>query len=93
LRWKRNDLCREPTAMSRGTDIVLFGLDGARELQNAVLNKRNERADYTPAWWRIEESLRDYFEVPSELPPDLLTLLSKLDAVEGSYALHRFDDG
>ena len=83
----------EPTAMSRGTDIVLFGLDGARGLQNAVLNMRNERANYTAAWWRIGESLRDYFEVPSELPPDLLTLLSKLDAVEGSYALHRFDDG
>jgi hypothetical protein len=54
---------------------------------------QNERADHTPVWWRIGESLRDYFEVPSELPPDLLTLLSKLDAVEGSYALHRLVDG
>jgi len=54
---------------------------------------RNERADYAPAWWQIGESLRHYFEVPSELPPDLLTLLNKLETVEGSHALHRFDDG
>lgn len=79
--------------MSRGTDIVILGLDGCVRMQNAVRKMRNERADYGPAWWRIGESLRHYFEVPSELPPDLLTLLSKLEAVEGSYALHRFDDG
>ena len=84
----------EPAAISRGTDIVPLGLDGCvRGIQNAVLKMQNERADYAPAWWRIGESLRYYFEVPSELPPDLLTLLNKLETVEGSHALRRFDDG
>ena len=84
----------QPATISRGTDMVLLGLDRCvRGMRNAVLNMRNERADYATAWWRIGESLRHYFEVPSELPPDLLTLLNKLEAVEGSHALHRFDDG
>jgi hypothetical protein len=47
----------------------------------------NERAEYYPAWWRIGESLRDCFEVPTELPPKLLTLVKKLDAIEGDYLL------
>jgi hypothetical protein len=46
-----------------------------------------ERVDYRPAWWRIGESLRDYFQVPTELPPKLLTLVRKLDAIEGNYLL------
>ena len=45
----------------------------------------NERAEYYPAWRRIGESLRDYFDVPTELPPRLLTLVRKLDAIEGKY--------
>jgi hypothetical protein len=64
-----------------------------REGRNAVLNMRNECADHVPAWWPIGEKLRDYFEVPAELPPKLLTLLSKLDAAEGSCLLLHFDDG
>jgi hypothetical protein len=46
-----------------------------------------ERAEYCPAWWRIGESLRDYFPVPTDLPPKLLTLVRKLDVIEGNYLL------
>jgi hypothetical protein len=48
-----------------------------------------ERAEYYPAWWRIGESLRDYFQVPTELPPKLLTLIRKLDAIEDQRAANK----
>jgi hypothetical protein len=51
-----------------------------------VLNMPSERAEER-AWWRIGESLRDYFEIPTELPPKLLTLVRQLDAIEGNYLL------
>ena len=59
--------------------------------QNAVLNMPNERAQHEPAWWLIGQSLREYYEAPTELPPKLLTLVRKLDAIEGQY-LFRFLD-
>jgi hypothetical protein len=60
--------------------------------KNAMLKMPNERAEYhEPAWWRIGQSLREYFEVPAELPPKLLTLVGKLDAIEGSYLLRYLD--
>ena len=49
----------------------------------AMLNMPNEGAE--PAWWLIRESLRDYYQVPTELPPELVTLVWKLDAIEGNY--------
>ena len=47
-------------------------------------------AQFEPvAWWwtrnRIGRDLKELYEVPKELPPKLLTLVSKLDAVEGNY--------
>ena len=40
------------------------------------------------AWWLdikgVGESLRDRYEVPKELPPKLLKLVRKLDAIEGN---------
>ena len=51
----------------------------------------NERAEYYSAWWRIGDSLRDCFEVPTEFPPNLLTLVKKLDAIEGKYLLRHSD--
>jgi hypothetical protein len=60
--------------------------------KNAMLKMPNERAEYhEPAWSRIGQSLREYFEVPAELPPKLLTLVGKLDAIEGSYLLRYLD--
>ena len=46
-----------------------------------------QSAQYEPvAWWwtrnRIGQALRELYEVPKELPPKLLTLVRKLDAVE-----------
>jgi hypothetical protein len=46
-------------------------------------------AQYEPfAWWlareRIGQDLRERYRVPKELPPRLLTIVSKLDVVEGS---------
>ena len=39
------------------------------------------------AWWLdlkgVGESLRERYEVPQELPPKLLKLVTKLDAIEG----------
>jgi hypothetical protein len=47
-------------------------------------------AQYEPvAWWwtrnRIGQALRELYEVPKELPPKLLALVTKLDAVEGNH--------
>jgi hypothetical protein len=46
---------------------------------------RKDCAHYEPvAWWftrsRLGRSLRKRYEVPSDLPPKLLTLIRKLDA-------------
>jgi len=42
-------------------------------------------------WWfvmaRIGQGLRGHYKVPTELPPKLLALLVKLDAIEGNYLL------
>jgi hypothetical protein len=42
-------------------------------------------------WWfvmaRIGQGLRERYEVPTELPPKLLALLVKLDAIEGNSLL------
>jgi len=47
------------------------------------------RADYEPlAWWltrgRIGQDLRQRYSLPEELPPRLLRLAKKLDAVLGN---------
>jgi hypothetical protein len=52
----------------------------------------NARAQYEPvAWWftrrRIERSLSERYQVSKELPPNLLTLVGKLDALEGNQLL------
>ena len=40
------------------------------------------------AWWwarkQIGRDLKERYEVPKDLPPELLTLVRKLDAVEGN---------
>ena len=46
-------------------------------------------ADYEPfAWWLAREGigrdLRERYAVSEELPPSLITLVKKLDAVEGN---------
>jgi hypothetical protein len=44
------------------------------------------------AWWldaeRVGQSLRERYQVPEELPPKLLKLVRKLDAIEGNQLLH-----
>ena len=43
------------------------------------------------AWWldaeRVGQSLRERYQVPKELPPKLLKLVRKLDAIEGNQLL------
>jgi hypothetical protein len=43
------------------------------------------------AWWLdvkgVGESLRERYQVPEELPPKLLKLITKLDTIEGSQLL------
>jgi hypothetical protein len=62
-----------------------------------VPNMLKERAQHKPVvacWHAIEgvgRSLREYYAVPTELPPYLLRLVSKLDATEGNYSL-RFSE-
>jgi hypothetical protein len=51
---------------------------------------------YEPvAWWftraRLGRALRGRYEVPAELPAELLTLVRKLDAIEGDQLLRRED--
>jgi hypothetical protein len=46
-------------------------------------------AQFEPvAWWwtrnKIGRDLRELYEVPKELPPKLLAVVTKLDAVEGN---------
>jgi hypothetical protein len=48
-----------------------------------------QRAQFEPyAWWwtrnEIGQGLRKLYEVPKELPPKLLALVRKLDAVESN---------
>jgi hypothetical protein len=50
--------------------------------------KENAQYEYEPfAWWltreRIGQDLRERYAVAQELPPRLLALVRKLDAVEG----------
>ena len=49
-----------------------------------------QQAQYEPvAWWwtrhEIGHDLRERYDVPKDLPPKLLALVSKLDAIEGNY--------
>jgi hypothetical protein len=51
-----------------------------------------QSAQFQPvAWWwtrnQIGRELRELHEVPKELPPKLLALVRKLDAIEGNYLL------
>jgi hypothetical protein len=53
------------------------------------LAKQCAQFEYEPfAWWltreRIGRDLRELYAVAQELPPHLLALLKKLDAVEGN---------
>jgi hypothetical protein len=52
----------------------------------------NVRARFEPvAWWftreKIGRGLRERYQVPEELPPSVLTLVRKLDALEGNHLL------
>ena len=51
--------------------------------------KENAQFEYEPfAWWltreRIGQDLRERYAVAQELPPRLLALVRKIDAVEGN---------
>ena len=51
--------------------------------------KENAQYEYEPfAWWlareQIGQDLRERYAVAEELPPRLLTLVKKLDAVQGN---------
>ena len=51
--------------------------------------KERAQYEYEPfAWWltreRIGQNLRERYSVAQELPPRLLALVRKLDAVEGN---------
>ena len=51
--------------------------------------KENAQYEYEPfAWWlareRIGQVLRERYSADQELPPRLLTLVKKLDVVEGN---------
>ena len=39
------------------------------------------------AWSQIGRDLREHYAVLKDLPPKLLTLIRKLDAIEGKYLL------
>ena len=52
----------------------------------------NARARFEPvAWWftreKIGRDLRERYQAPEELPPSVLTLVRKLDALEGNHLL------
>ena len=54
----------------------------------------NDRSPYEASAWvltreRIGWSLRERYRIPKELPPSLLTLVRKLDAVEGNLLLRK----
>ena len=58
--------------------------------QRAVPDMPRESAQFEPvAWWwarhEIGSDLRKRYEVPKDMPPKLLALVSKIDAVEGNY--------
>lgn len=60
------------------------------EGQRAVPDMPRESAQFEPvAWWwarrEIGRDLRERYEVSKYLPPKLLALVRKLDAVEGKY--------
>ena len=57
--------------------------------KRGALTMPQEYAQYDPfAWWltreRIGRDLRERYAVSEELPPSLITLVKKLDAVEGN---------
>ena len=57
--------------------------------EGRCLRMPTSSASYEPfAWWltreRIGQDLRERYAVAQELPPHLLALLKKLDAVEGN---------
>jgi hypothetical protein len=60
--------------------------DGVPDMQ--VEHASSERVI---TWWLdvkgVGESLRERYEVPKELPPKLLKLVRKLDAIEGNQLL------
>jgi hypothetical protein len=69
-----------------------FGIDtpnpeeaGSQAPLTAVsISGKRQRAQYEPvAWWwtknEIGQDLRECYEVPKDLPPELLTLVRKLD--------------
>ncbi len=59
---------------------------------DAVTDMARPRAQFEPvAWWwarnQIGKDLRKRYEVPEELPPKLLTLVVKVDTIEGNQLL------
>jgi hypothetical protein len=48
----------------------------------------NARSESVIAWWLsvkgVGESLRERYQVPEELPPKILQVVKRLDAVEGN---------
>jgi len=60
----------------------------AAKRRSPTMAKENAQYEYEPfAWWltreRIGQDLRERYAVAQELPPRLLALVRKLDAVEG----------
>jgi hypothetical protein len=56
-------------------------------LQTQSLYQRQERLIWLFVIARIGQGLRERYRFPKELPPVLLSLIRKLDAVDGNYLL------
>ncbi len=58
--------------------------------KDAAPDMPKKRAQYQPVeWWLTMQSLRERYKAPEELPPKLLELIGKLDAIENKHATTR----
>src|SRR6185437_2874067 len=60
---------------------------GASMLQAQSFYQRQERLIWLLVMARIGHGLRERYQFPKELPPILLSLIGKLDALEGNDSL------
>jgi hypothetical protein len=80
-------------AICRGTVLCSPRLEvreGAKEW-GAPMQVGHATNEPVITWWldaeRVGQSLRERYQVPEELPPKLLKLVRKLDAIEGNQLL------
>jgi hypothetical protein len=71
--------------------------EGANNVAPNMAEAFSYYSHYEALIWRyireqIGQGLREYYQVPKELPPELLALIMKLDVVEGNYLLHYSPD-